>query len=515
MKKWAFILCCVLSFGLLLTGCGNNAVVLKASDEIVYNGSSAVRVGDYLYFGNGMYQDFTSVSGMTNESQYNKAAGLAYLAKLNVNSQLLSDGIDYSPKGVSKFSGNVATFTGSSSMNSFVFAIGNNIFYATPNTWRTTGGTYHFEYTTFYRNGTEIYSTRDLYASVQKIEALKFDGKFYLLMLAGDKLVKLNLSNGATQTLEGVTSVAMPKTYRKDQLGSTSDWDGTLYYTKDNDDSNVGDSNVYQVSISDMTTKKSQFVPLDGTGKFTLIDREVGYVDGKLLDEVFYTCTNGDGQTQTYKMTKREKEITYPDEETEGQHTEIATFYDSELFVDSQLQSGTTIQRVLTHRTGVEDDEQYVVLQNLGYIYTSSGTVNYVSAQNKGTAINFVDESKQAISYDSVVAIDESKVILASASNIYIANISELFDGENEVLAQSVVNKSDIFTSGALFAYDGEYVYYYAKLNAIETEEDEDQSKTGNDDANYYFFRSNLQGTYGDENYQLLGITENGFRNSK
>ena len=101
-------------------------------------------------------------------------------------------------------------------------------------------------------------------------------------MLAGTNLVRLNLTNGGAQTLSGVTSVAMPKTYQKTILGSTTDWNGVLYYTKNSDISDVTYNEVYTVSISDLNSGAKKISALAGAGNggaLTFIDREIGYVN--------------------------------------------------------------------------------------------------------------------------------------------------------------------------------------------------------------------------------------------
>ena len=76
MKKWAFILCCVLSLGFILVGCGSDGTVLGANDELYFNGPSATIVGDYLYFGNGMFDNYKTTGSLSNSDDYNAAKGM-------------------------------------------------------------------------------------------------------------------------------------------------------------------------------------------------------------------------------------------------------------------------------------------------------------------------------------------------------------------------------------------------------------------------------------------------------
>ncbi len=521
MKKWAFIICCILSLGFVLMGCGNDAVTISANDVLYYNGPSAAIVGDYLYFGNGMNENYTTADSLgTTSSNYNAAKGLAYLAKLNVNAEKLSSkGIDYSPKGVSKIGDEVATYTNASGINSFTFVIGNYVFYAAPNNWETSGGQFNFGWTSIYRsrfdgsNKKEIYSTRDLKAAVTKIEVLKYNGKYYLMMLAGTNLVKLNLENGGTQVLKDVTSVAMPKTYQSTRLGSTTDWNGILYFTKSSENDNVYYNDVYSISMADLSKKPTKIEALTGAGKggaVTFIDREVGYVRSELVDEVFFTR---DGST--YKMTRR------TEQKLEDGQMKEKVFYDTPEFVSNNALSGAKIYRVVGEET-VGGATQFI---SKGYIYTTGSEVHYVENSSADKTINFVNENNESISFSQVVSVDGTWVVLLGGNNVYRAEISKFINGTAEsVDAKTVVSmETGIFTEQLMASYDRNYVYYYAKLNPIEAEDADGETsddKTGNDDTNYYFCRSSLdESQYFDEatqaeNYQFLGVTQTGYRHS-
>ena len=63
-------------------------------------------------------------------------------------------------------------------------------------------------------------------------------------------------------------------------------------------------------------------------------------------------------------------------------------------------------------------------------------------------------------------------------------------------------------SDNAIGALDGEYVYFYAKLQKIETEEEDKDGETEEEeeDNNLYMYRAKV-GKSGEDNYELLSKT--------
>ena len=123
---------------------------------------------------------------------------------------------------------------------------------------------HHYSYSTLYRsklNGdkkSKVYSSD---ADISKIEVVKHNNKHYVILLAGQKLVKIQIGK-TTKThviADNVTSVAIPETKQKNSIGSTFDWNGFVYYTTaktDPDNSDVTGTHIYRVSIDEVEGEK-------------------------------------------------------------------------------------------------------------------------------------------------------------------------------------------------------------------------------------------------------------------
>ena len=63
-------------------------------------------------------------------------------------------------------------------------------------------------------------------------------------------------------------------------------------------------------------------------------------------------------------------------------------------------------------------------------------------------------------------------------------------------------------------AFDKDYIYYYAKLESVEKDEDEKEETTEETDDNYYLYRARVGVTSAD-GYELLGLTKIASRHTK
>ncbi len=479
MKKWAFAICCVLGLCFLLTGCGENTTI-NTNGELIYNGNSATLVGDYIYFGNGFSNDFTSTSDLT-ESDYNAAATVAYLTRLNRNIEQESK--DYSPKNSQSVSSEVTAYA-----NGFKFALGNDIYYTAPNKNRDSAGGYYFGNTTIYKSNLSAGNNGDktlilnTEAAVSKIEALQYNGRFYIVLLAGNNLIRIDLSNNCSVStlVSEVTSISIPKTYQKDIIGSSKDWNGQIFFTKAKNQ-NLSGNNMFKISI-----EGGEAFPVNayGNGTYNFVGRENYYINGKLKDEVFYTVNS----------------ITYKFDANNDFSSTSDKFFEGEI---------TNVSKVLTSQGNF-----------LGYVFLNSSNKmgfisNYVGVKNG--PIKFMDSDSEVSGY-KVLAINGSQVLLLTSTKIYSADISQvLLGGSNEVKLYNIVTMEDIYDDNILYALDDKYVYYYAKLKAITSEEDSedsDETEEPEEDLNYYLYRSSLGGS-GEDNYELLGLTEIQSRRTK
>ena len=479
MKKWAKLLCCVLMMGFALTtclaGCATVSNIHNSSEELIYNGNSAVRVDGYLYYGNA-YADYSSFSTV---SDYRTSARVSYLARLDTNAYEATSG-DYSPTEVDKVANEVAGHG-----NDFMFVLGQYIYYATPNTQKATdadGATaQYFNYTTIYRSGlngngkTRIYTTN---GEVSEMEVLKAGDTYYLVIFAGDTLVKIDLSNNnAEEIVTGVSSVAMPETYQKDKLGSSLNFNGYIYYTTAREETSSGLTGnvVYRVALSGGEAERVYGANTD----ITLVDRK--------RDVVFYSETRS-GTAEIYTADVSDTSST------------LNPFSTKTRFVSaSSITNLNTVSRSSENELGFRD---------LGYVYTANEALRYSTLDGtKSGAITLQSEGSEITSY-AVLLVSGQTMFVSTSTGIYRVDLSQAFNGNGgnvTIDCATVVTMTAIQNSG-LYAYDGKYIYFYAQLETVEEDKDSSEEETDEEThENYYLYRANASTL--DGNYQLLGLT--------
>lgn len=489
MKKVNKILCMALGATFLATGCATVGNITNKENEIIYNGNAGVVVDGNLYFGNSV-ADY-SASGFS----YKDAKTYAYLARLNQKIDLDSKSGDYSPKGVENVASEVV-----GQSHSFMFALGNYLYYATPNQKEFSDSNgkpaKHFEYTTLFRcklNGDknkEVYTTE---GEVSKIEVLKYGDDYYVVMLAGSKLVRINVGSAkkakadVSVLAEDVTSVAIPKTFEQEKTGSSLDWNGYVYFTvakTDEDNSDVGGTIIKRIKLDSKEAEE-----LEGRSKnesFAFVGRE--------KDVVFYTCKKNGTVAYTYAS------------DLTGDNSKMAILNKEKEVYTSALSDFAEIVETRGSKT-----ETAVV----GYMCLNSSTVMVAKKNSNGFDVNSVSFTADgsAVSSYKILAKDERVLYLGTTTGIYRADLSYALNGASSVACQTVTKMTSIYDK-AIASYDGEYVYFYAKLEEVK-EEDKDTSSSEEEteketDDNYYLYRTKVNKTYLDENknYELLSLTK-------
>lgn len=472
MKKITKLLCGVLGLGFLLAGCGSNGDIKNSSSEIVYNGTSAVMVDGHLFYGNA----FSDITTFTDDNSYKTAAKLSYLARLNTNA-LSSDGKDYSPENTTNLSELVSSYS-----KATMFALGDYVYYATPNREEISGddGVAHkYNYTTFYRVNINGGSAQKLYTTegeVSQLEVLKHDGKYYVVIFAGSKLVKFEIGEnvGGVQTIaEDVKSVAMPKTYQQEKLGSSLDFNGYVYYT---------------------TTRT--------------VDGYEG-ASGTTFNRVLLTSAEGkemSSTTKTISLVGREKDVVF-------------FTCDSETF--SIDLSNNTAKNAFT--AGTQDLYYSGTLSNIsliatanknhGYLFNSNSKLVYKPTDGGARVVKFNDNSNPISSYN-ILATDGTAMYLSTKTAIYKADFAKI-DLDGNIECETIIKMTAIY-EGSLYAYDGKYIYFYAQLENTQENIDE-ETKIIDTDANYYLYRVKADvnpDAETQETYQLLSKTETQQRHS-
>lgn len=474
MKKFTKILCGVLGLGFLLAGCATVGNIKNDYKEVIFNGNSAVMVDGHLYYGNSI----ADISTFNKDSDYNNAAKLSYLARLNSNVELGSKNEKYSPKKVEKVTEQVVGHS-----KDFMCVVGNYIYYATPNREeiKTDGEVSHkYTYTTLYRtklngdNKSKIYTTK---GEVSQIEVLKSGNKYYIMIFAGSTLTKIEVGNNTSveEIANDVLSVAMPKTYQKDKVGSTLDFNGTIYFTTARKNENYENATGTVVSRLALDSNETEEI-------YTTLDA-ISFV-GREKDDVFYTL-NG----ETIKLD--------------------ASANAKNMFNDSTIKKRFYTSAISEISLVAGESWEF------GYLFKSSSTLIYKSNDNTAKVVKFVDSADTAISDYNILFMTGTAMYISTTTSIYKADIA-LIDEEGNVDCTTLTTMEGIY-DGSYYAYDGTYVYFYAQLQNEEVEGSEEETKITDTDAHYYLYRTRANANPNapsQTTYQLLSLTETSERHS-
>ena len=461
MKKITKLLCGILGVAFLATGCATVGNIKNNDSELIYNGNAAVMVDGYLYYGNA----FTDINGdsFKNLNNYKESAKLSYLARLNTNIELAAKTNDYSPKEVSKVAEEVV-----GQENQFMFVLGQYVYYTIPKKEQSTNSDnkleYQFSYSTLCRSKLNGDDRKELYkteAKITKIEALKYNGKYYIVFLAGENLVKIEIGRKykASTIATGVTGIAIPKTYEKNKEQSTLDWNGMIYYTtarsvEDNTD-------ISGTVMSKVSVEKGNAV-------------QVGFVQGKTIslvgrerDVIFYTIGS-----KTYKL----------DTNKAGQVALDSSSYEFYSAAISNIHLVASSAR------------------ELGYIFSANSNLVYKKVEGESAVFKF---ESNGTSVSNIAFVNGRTIYLESVTGLYSADISNITITNGE---QKTIECTEIVTMTAmhegLYSFDGKYIYFYAQL-----EKENDEDKITETDGNYYLYRTRVGGS-DKYSYELLGLTQ-------
>jgi hypothetical protein len=306
----------------------------------------------------------------------------------------------------------------------------------------------------------KIYTTN---GEVSQIEAVKYGNKYYVVMLAGTDLIKIEIGNKFSVKVisDSATSMAIPQT--QDYSTSTLDWDGYIYYTEDKtvgDYSDISGSYVYRVSVAGGDAQKL-FWKQGKTVKFV----------GRVKDVLFYTY-NPTNQTEVFvsDMTNTTSASTFENNQT--------------LFL-----ADTSISDISVLSSGVRDT---------GYLfYNSSSALMFKPTNGSARIVTFSVDGSELSSYN-ILFVTGRTVYLSTTTGIYKASIAD----DGSTTCETIVTMTAIY-DGTNYAYDGSYIYFYAQLEAIDDDEEDS-------DTNYYMYRAKIKYLQEDksQNYELLSYTQ-------
>ena len=443
MKKFR-ILTILFAFALILTGCATVSNVRDANgrdvyfDNVQYNYGQVVEVGDYVYYGNGFKK--TGDSGF----DYNESAKYAYLARLDVKSELKVENEDNSliqstsPNGIEKVNDKLVGYE-----NQNMFALGSYLYFTSANTHKT--GNMENDYTQV------------------SLFRVKFNG---------DGLEELGTFKHDDDSLLDV------------RKGS----DGNYYYvlTQKIDDT----TNLYSLKIGDTLGKLTQLNKYEKDGK-TVIDSISNIVlcdDDSMVRRAVYTTSLGTiksvdfatGEMKEYPVGNSNASVTLIDmvgdivfysytlkAKTEVYYKNIAT--DSTAFTDANLfYTQTSIKNVKSVKNG--------------YVFIS-GTSNSVMYKTLGdmTSVQLLLTSSD---YADLLFTEGDYLYYSSATSLGRVNVTN--QEKEEIVKMTAIISGKV-------GYTGSDLYFYAQL---------EEKAEDNTDSNYYMYRTDKNG-----NYQLVGQT--------
>ncbi len=441
MKKNLFkMFSFVFVFALLVTGCATVSDIKNTDTDLIFNGGNVVKVGDYVYFANG----YTAVGDQSKDFDYDGNAKISYMNRVNLNGGFAS--ANESPKVTEKVNSRVVGFE-----SEYMFVLGDYIYFSTVNTHKNKQVENEYNLVSYFRsrlNGdglSEIYTTTTYDKTKAMTRVLKgSDNNYHLVIFDGTNLNSFAIGNsvGKRQELaKDVTSIAMPK--EKDNY----EYKKILYTV--NSESTGSDTEVYSVDYA--TNKKEKATSVSDSTKF--IDRQG--------DMVIYT--NGDAAAQAYYKYLSD---------------DISIVLDgSDAFY--RLPEITNLHKVCE---GDADKEGYVFLGK-------SGSIMYKNMVRTGEQATILLD-KSETDFSNMLFVEGDWVYYSTTKGIYAISA-------RDKTRKTIVEMQNEIEPSAC-SYVDNYIYYYAKLEPVDSETDD---KEYEEDNNYYAYRVDVSG---QGNYQML-----------
>ena len=167
--------------------------------------------------------------------------------------------------------------------------------------------------------------------------------------------------------------------------------------------------------------------------------------------------------------------------------------------------SQTTVENL--NAVTIKTSENFVVQ---GYVFLANSTFQFVTPNGKRGSFSLGSDMNSA----KILFVSGRTIYLASDSGIYRADLSKVFSaGQTEVECQKIVDISGV-ESGAAFAFDGEFIYFYSTLQEVpeDKKDDDNDEETEETDSNLYLHRARVTAT---NEFELLGKTSIQSRRTK
>lgn len=449
LKIFALVFC----FALFLTGCATVSDVKLNGKNVYYDDAKyyqgqVVKVGDYVYFGNGY------TASDTKDFDYNKAKETGYLSRIDV-----SKSFDYSED---------------------VEAV--NKKHTTPNGVEVVNNEklFGFQYQQMYALGEYIYFTSANTHKTSNMESDFSQISLFRVKYNGDDFKEI-VKDYAFKTGEG-SQITLQK---------------------------LSDDNYYFL-IAEPTDESTFTIKAiqvgDNVGELkTIVEDAKSYVlpdENSTVKNIVYTVDSGKEQTTTaIKSFDISAEEDYPIDNGEaGSETKLIDRVGDRIFYSYTMDSITEIYSIsATSNNGYAPNSSK-------YFYASKSIKN---VQKAGNGYVFIGESgalmyKEAgSSVDPVLLAESSQfedVLFVQDDYVYLSNATSIKRISTIDKTLETVVEVEKMISGQCGYVDG-YIYFYAQLGELELEEESEE--TAETDENYYMYRTDLNG-----NIQLLGKTK-------
>ena len=217
IKVLALFLCmafCTFFF----TACGNNLTTPTGTGNMVEHGE-VLAYDDYIYFGGVYISNADMVDGD------NRDADLEGLWRIKLEDGKISYDEDGNPQGLEKVLGKIV-----GSENAFMYAVGDQIIFASPNVHKTNQSQTAFDRTSYFKMNNDGTGLRELYTTASTVQSqalLVIDNVPYIIEYDGSAIVKINVNSGEAKELATeVTAAVFASEYK-------TEFDSDIYFTVD------------------------------------------------------------------------------------------------------------------------------------------------------------------------------------------------------------------------------------------------------------------------------------------
>lgn len=451
MKKHLLkIMALVFCFAFFLTGCATVSDVKVNGRKVNYKTAQyyqgqVVKVGDYVYFGNGY-----TASDSSNFS-YKKAKKSGYLSRLNVEkdfgfaSSVKDENKKHTtPKGVEKVNDDKLIGFQYQTM----YALGEYIYFTSANTHKTSGLENDYSQVSIFR--------------------IKYNGDDF------KELIK----DSAFKTGEG-SAITLQK-------GSDDN-----YYFLIAEPTDESTFTIKRVKVGDKIGKLETIVK--NAKSYVLAD------DTSSLKNIVFTVDSGKEQTTTtiksIDFATREESII--DNGEAGSETKLLDRVGDQIFYSYTMDSITEIYHINANSSNgyaPNSNKYFYPATKISNVQKAAGGFVFMT-ESGALMYNDFDVTKDPVLL--ATSEDYSDILFTENDYVYISNstsIKRVSVIDKEV--ETIVEVEDM-VSGQCGFVDG-YIYFYAKRGELELDEGE-EAKT---DDRYYMYRTDLEGRL-----QLIGKT--------